>query len=471
MFLYSGWRILNGALPYRDFWDHKPPLVYYVDAAGLALSNGTRWGVWVIEALLLLLTAWLGFKLLRARFGILCAALGSWIWLIALPPVLQAGNLTEEYALPFQFAALWLVGGIGEPRLAGRRGVILGILGALAFFLKQTTIGIWIAILLYQTVRQIGAGEVKEWLAGVVSVAAGAGIVCILIGAFFAWQGTLGQFWDAAFVFNVIYSSGDIGPVARLWQGVQGFSAVGAGGLWQLALFGLILGLISALRRSHDDRLGFAAFPIAMIDLPIELLLISLSGRANPHYYVSALPALSVLAAGALSAISSLITAWHMPRLATVTAALAVCLLGWLSYVVFTSQLALARRIPSEYPETARYIDLSTDASATVLVWGDEASVNYMARRASPTRFVYLFPLYEMGYGTKQLVADFLRSLVEDPPRLIVDTANPPTPFMDFRNLTSRSTGDMDWLHTHYVAAQSIGAWTIYQYAEDPVTP
>lgn len=25
VFLYSGWRLTNGDIPYLDFWDHKPP--------------------------------------------------------------------------------------------------------------------------------------------------------------------------------------------------------------------------------------------------------------------------------------------------------------------------------------------------------------------------------------------------------------------------------------------------------------
>jgi hypothetical protein len=35
VFLYVAWRFLNGDIPYRDVWDHKPPLVYFVDALGL----------------------------------------------------------------------------------------------------------------------------------------------------------------------------------------------------------------------------------------------------------------------------------------------------------------------------------------------------------------------------------------------------------------------------------------------------
>jgi hypothetical protein len=60
VFLYAGWRILSGELPYRDIWDHKPPLIYYLNALGLVVSGGSRWGVWCIEFILLFTAALLG---------------------------------------------------------------------------------------------------------------------------------------------------------------------------------------------------------------------------------------------------------------------------------------------------------------------------------------------------------------------------------------------------------------------------
>jgi len=29
-----------------DVWDHKPPLIYFVDALGLSLTPNSLWGVW-----------------------------------------------------------------------------------------------------------------------------------------------------------------------------------------------------------------------------------------------------------------------------------------------------------------------------------------------------------------------------------------------------------------------------------------
>src|SRR6266496_1916463 len=64
VFLYVGWRFLNGDIPYRDVWDHKPPLIYFVDALGLRLTPDSLWGVWLLQFIVIFLTLLLIYKLL-----------------------------------------------------------------------------------------------------------------------------------------------------------------------------------------------------------------------------------------------------------------------------------------------------------------------------------------------------------------------------------------------------------------------
>jgi hypothetical protein len=41
VFAYAGKLITEGKLPYRDFFDHKPPLVYYLNAIAIYLMGVT----------------------------------------------------------------------------------------------------------------------------------------------------------------------------------------------------------------------------------------------------------------------------------------------------------------------------------------------------------------------------------------------------------------------------------------------
>lgn len=46
VFLYAGRRLLAGESLYRGVWDHKPPGIHLINAAGLFIADGSAWGVW-----------------------------------------------------------------------------------------------------------------------------------------------------------------------------------------------------------------------------------------------------------------------------------------------------------------------------------------------------------------------------------------------------------------------------------------
>lgn len=107
VFLYIGKQILNGAIPYRDVWDHKPPAVFYLDALGLLIGRGSMWGVWFLQFISLLFAGFLGHLMLKRNFGIVASLFGSTFWLSNFIVISSRGNVTEIWALPFQFLALY----------------------------------------------------------------------------------------------------------------------------------------------------------------------------------------------------------------------------------------------------------------------------------------------------------------------------------------------------------------------------
>ncbi len=103
VFLYIGQGVLEGKIPYLDFWDHKGPLIYYINALGLFLFKESYWGVWLMELFFLTISAKLGFSLMRDRFNTSFAFVGTASWVLALGKVFTiqfgGGNHVEEYAL------------------------------------------------------------------------------------------------------------------------------------------------------------------------------------------------------------------------------------------------------------------------------------------------------------------------------------------------------------------------------------
>src|SRR5687768_15108409 len=144
VFLYTGWRLLNGDIPYRDVWDHKPPLIYFVDALGLLLTPASLWGVWILQFIFIFFTFFLLYKLLDQELGGPAALAGSILLSSGLLTILERGNVTEGYALVFQALCFWLFVTAWKKDFPFKVSFWIGLAGGLAFNFKQTTIGIWL---------------------------------------------------------------------------------------------------------------------------------------------------------------------------------------------------------------------------------------------------------------------------------------------------------------------------------------
>jgi len=204
IFLYIGREIIQGKLLYHDVYDHKPPLIFLLNAAGLILGGGGQWGVWALELISLAVALLLAFLVLERFFGRLPALVACGAMLVNLAFVHERGNLTEEYAYPFQFGALYLLVRAQQARRSFLHFIGIGILLGLASSLKQPLAGIGVAITVYLAFDTL-TRPVRRWgdlLIALAWMAAGAGVVWLVWLAVFAAAGIFPEFWEAVFLMN-----------------------------------------------------------------------------------------------------------------------------------------------------------------------------------------------------------------------------------------------------------------------------
>ncbi len=437
VFLYIGWRILHGEIPYRHLWDHKPPLIFYLNALGLWLSGGSKWGVWLLELAALVLAATLGFKLVKRAFGTQAAVVSLALWLASLIYVIQGGNLTTEYTLPLQFACLWLAAGLDQTRHETRRLFAIGLLCGLIFWTKQNAAGIGIAVALYLIISRSAARQLV---------------------AYFATRGALPQLWDAAFVYNLIYA---VDTPSALLQNLGGATKyLILTGLLPLALIGYGVAVWAWLSKAAFFQEHQALLSVALIGLPIELLLFNLSGRSYLHYTMTLLPLLAVFAGLAVWAIMARLVKIKVRDMILAGACLAFLL------VVAGARHHAARDQIARFragAQVAAIVEQSTAASDTVLLWGAETRINFFSQRASPSRFAYQFPLYHPAYTDEGLINEFLDAILQERPRMIIDTGNPATPIFDFPITTPAIQQRIEALQATYRATGDLGGGTLYE--------
>src|SRR5690606_34163698 len=104
LFAYGGRLVRAGYIPYRDFWDNKPPLIFYIEALGYWVFGSTWLGPTLLQALVFLATvlafAWFARRWIPRGPRQRVAMLGLLTLGLNLPVFMMDGaNLTETYLL------------------------------------------------------------------------------------------------------------------------------------------------------------------------------------------------------------------------------------------------------------------------------------------------------------------------------------------------------------------------------------
>lgn len=423
IFHYIGDKIRLGELPFRDVYDHKPPLIFYLNALGLFLGQGSRWGVWAIEFISLSAAGLLGFAFLRRYFGTLAGLLGMGAMLLNLAFVHDRGNLTEEYALPFQFAALFLLSGVERSGRGGWRLFFIGVMLSMASTLKQPLAGIGLSIAVYLAWFYLSRRDVRGLILAGLRVGLGFAVVWLVWFVYFAAVGIFSEFWEAAFAYNVALSGITLERrIQALFSAMDGLihtSGYFLGGMvaW-LAAFPLLFWQRSADSPAERPNLTLPLL-VALVDLPVEIGLSSLSGNNFAHYFMMLLPATTILIAFA---------AYALPRLANPAAgkAMPFVWLGLLMLPVFAPGIyetsdRIGPRGDRQIEAVVEYVIANTQPEDKVLQWGIAAQINPMSGRDTPTRYFFTDPLFVEGYSGRQHSETLLRELQAAPPVLIVD--------------------------------------------------
>lgn len=468
-FLYVGQRMLAGDLPYRDVWDHKPPIIYYVNALGLA--SGSRWGVWALEVLAVTSAALLSWQILRRAFGAGIALLTTVMWLLPFVFLSEDGNMTETFALPLQFGCLALAYAAETAGDDGyrRRGLAIGILLGLIFFTKTNEIGVGIAIAGYILLMGYRRREWRRAADKLARIAAGFVAVAVVLLGVLAAQGILYDFWQAAFVFNTIYSARFALISSRIEALTAGYDFLVGTGLVLFGLLGFVLGAIGLCW--FRERIPASVRPllgIAALALPIEIVLVTTSGRPFDHYFIALFYVLAVWTGWALYFLWRAVVEWlpDQPRVRFIAGASLGAVLALTLVPTVRQDLDWARDLHSvEPPAVVDYIRAHTSPNDTVLVLGHEARILFFAGRRSPTRFVYQSMFDLPRFVTQELAEEYFTDVVKAKPALIVDVLG--------KGLVNRTGIETTFIRRRlgtlqriYRPTVSVGGWKVYTRGE-----
>ncbi len=426
-FLYAGSQILDGKIPYQDFWDSKGPAIFYTNALGLWLGGGSRWGIWMVEFLCVFGTLLILHRALSKRWGQGAALFGVTMAGLGLRVTLGYGNYTEEYALLFNAAGLYLFLSMVDAERNQWKYFWIGALFGLSFTFRANNIGglfgMMIAVFLFDMFKR----NVVDALKTILVTLAGFALPLLLWTGYFALLGGAGEMVHASIIFNFSYAAAK----DRGWLDL--FGGFGRYGMSWYGWLTLLAWGVFALRALNNlIKKKISAFEIFLLAwFPIEILLSNLSGRNFAHYYISWTLAVAVYCAFIFSEfwqvafkVSSQ-QSWSNKLDVYVSAALVIIL-----FVVFPTSVTrynetinqlLNRAGMMEYADPiSAYIRENSQPDDFLLTWYPEMGVNFMAGRMSPVKYLY-YPLFLEDSLPSEVESAYIKDLAAIPPELILD--------------------------------------------------
>ena len=421
-YAYIAWRMGYNELPYRDWFDQKPPAVFYVYRLALMLPFGPIRAIHFVALLFSATSAcalfFLGLRFMSRFWAWLAGALFA---LLTIDPLIQgtAAN-TELFMLcPLILSQIAFVTAANRQKKTVLFMLLAGALTGLAVMFKQVAIVNWLLMIgLYPVFVR---GE-NRWRATISFAAwSGTGLLAVLgfvVLYFFAHDG-LRDFVENVVTHNLQYIGavpasqrleyfwGTLTTLARTQTIVWLFAAAGLIGLLksrQLAWFALLTGwLITSL-------IGASA-----------------SGYFFPHYFQQLLPPLALAAAAGADRLHSARFLRFLPHgigralLAALLAILPVVTL-WPFLFRYSPAEAVRRIYPgnffAEMPNFAKRIEEVTPENKPIFIFGSEPELLFYAHRRSATRYIFLFPLYGPYGDVRQKQLDAAAE---------VESANPST--------------------------------------------
>lgn len=385
VYSYIGSQVLQGTVPYRDLFDHKGPLQYFINACGYALG-GLR-GVWLMEWLALSISSLFLYRSARLLARPVAALAATAVIMGSLAFLYEYGNYTEEYALPFQCVALYLYlrRYVQDIPFSFAAALGLGICLGAVLLLQPNLIAVFVALILLQTIIALKQEQRREWLRLLTGMTAGAVVVLLPACLYLLLNDALHDAIRQYLLFNFKYIS--VPPAAKIRGGVGTLVQVAKTPLlFVTALSGFVwFFLPGERRREHRMLAGFL-----VLYWLFAFLSNCLSGKGVGHYAVTYLPAAMPPLAAVFRFLAQSLERLPLRSFAVRGAVVLTALL--LLYPAGWQTLGAASRSHTPQPEYHR-ITVLTRGGHTLCVLGTDSYL-YLATGMKPfSKYHYADPI------------------------------------------------------------------------------
>lgn len=466
--LYTGRVVLEGGAPYLDSWDHKGPILYFLNAAGFWISQGATWGPAMMEGLLLAFAVTFLVHQLKnfwPSFVINSVLIG---FLLSYYFFMESLNLTESWTLGFQIIAyllIWKESNRDSEFASGKRAKVglffsLGLVFSIIFYTRpNNSMGV-----LFATLTFIFLLRDSSALKGLVVFILTFFSFSTLILSYLRATDSLAEFIEQFIIYNFDYSSA--GSLTNRLD-------TASHSLFRLAQTPLIMFLVviiifTVLNKSICIELvGKLKMNVAIcVGLLADFFFSFLSARGYLHYMIIILPGLMFVIGILQCHLAE--TSLMFRRVTTLVLVTCVLLGGFFGVPKVLNRF---HSDPGNLEGVSKFLNINSTQSDRIQVLGSDTRVLVVADRKSSSNITYSHPATSVFYRNAKLSISKIEDDVKsEMPKFIVRSINGTCEF----NVPDCGLGKPDynegnlaplysWILRHYQMIEVIGNYEIWQ--------
>ncbi len=243
----KGW--LEGHVPYKELYDQKGPVIFFIDMLGYAIT-GNKYGIFIIQVIFMFLSEVFIYKTLRRAFREYIAVIISLVVIFIFSCNYEFGNLCEEYANPLLIASLffvskWMIGkDQGEKEHKPLYAFLYGTTFGFCMMSRLTNaIGVCVAVF-FIMIYLIYNKEFACLLKNAIAFTLGTALMVVPFMIYFAIKDGTYDFWYGTLLYNISYASNSKGGLMTIINGAAG----------QIGSYAIMaVGVLCLLRKRYFD--------------------------------------------------------------------------------------------------------------------------------------------------------------------------------------------------------------------------
>jgi hypothetical protein len=272
MFISMGKMLLDGKVPYIDFFDHKGPVIFFIEAFGQIFFEYET-GAFFLQVINLFLVLVFIDKTSRILISQPKSYLVILLFLTFFVKTIQEGNCTEEYSLISLFITLYVTFRyyFATNKMAAINGLVIGLCFSCLFWMRLNNAGGIVACCIFIFITCLLSKDYKSIKNLVLYFILGMVLFSIPILAYFIYHGALYEMIYGTFIHNIRYA----GATGQMFTTGSNTS------MNIMPVFALVLGSILYYLKKKDAKI----FILTVLLLIFNVLFANM-GYLYLHYFV-----------------------------------------------------------------------------------------------------------------------------------------------------------------------------------------